>query len=86
MGTLADRIGTSYDRKIVRPRNGVRAAYTQHINVGETIWAAGTRQFRVADVVPVNDEDSPLRRDTDSGGRVEKKRASRGALFGRRHG
>ena len=74
MGTLADRIGTSYDRKLVRARNGGRmfkyrlleggsevgeAAYTQHINVGETIWAAGTRQFRVVDVVPANDEDSP---------------------------
>jgi hypothetical protein len=75
MGTLADRIGTSYDRKIVRARNGGRmfkyrlyleagsevgeAAYTQHINVGETIWAAGTRQFRVIDIAPVDDEDSP---------------------------
>jgi hypothetical protein len=34
------------------------ATYTQHINAGELIWAAGTRQFRV-DVVPVEEEDSP---------------------------
>lgn len=75
MGTLADRIGTSYDRKVVRPRNGGRmfkyrlfvedgsevgeAAYTQHIKAGEVIWAAGTRQFRVVDVVPVDEKGSP---------------------------
>jgi hypothetical protein len=36
------------------------AAYTQHIKVGEIVWAAGTRQFRVVDIVPVDEEDSPL--------------------------
>jgi hypothetical protein len=36
------------------------ATYTQHINAGELIWAAGTRQFRVVDVVPVEEEDSPF--------------------------
>ena len=77
MGTLADRIGTSFDREVVRPRNGgamfkyklyledgaeVGAApHTQHIKVGEIIWAAGTRQFRVGDVGPV-DEEAPLER------------------------
>ena len=74
MGTLADRIGTSHDRKLVQLRSGGRmfkyrlyleagsevgeAAYTQQINVGDTIWAAGIRQFRVVDVVSVDDEDS----------------------------
>jgi hypothetical protein len=33
------------------------AAYTQHISAGEIIWAAGTRQFRVLDVVPFKEED-----------------------------
>jgi hypothetical protein len=75
LGTLADRIGTSYAREAVRPRNGgavfeyrlyledgsevEEAAYTQHIKVGEIVWAAGTRQFRVVDVVPVEEEGSP---------------------------
>jgi hypothetical protein len=36
------------------------ATYTQHINAGELIWAAGTRQFRVVDVVPVDEEGSPF--------------------------
>jgi hypothetical protein len=35
------------------------ATDTQHINNGELIWAAGTRQFRVVDVVPVDEEGSP---------------------------
>jgi NADH dehydrogenase FAD-containing subunit len=36
------------------------AAYTQHIKAGEIVWAAGTRQFRVVHVVPVEDvEGSP---------------------------
>jgi len=35
------------------------AAYSQHIKVGEIIWAAGTRQFRVVELVPVDEERSP---------------------------
>lgn len=33
------------------------AAYGQLINAGETIWAAGTKQFQVLDVVPFEEED-----------------------------
>ena len=76
MGTLADRIGTSYDRKVIRPRNGGRmfryklyeadgsdageAHYAVMIEPGETIVLGAGRLVRVVDVVPVEEEDSPF--------------------------
>jgi hypothetical protein len=34
--------------------------YATQINVGDTIIVAGTRQARVVDLLPVEDEDSPF--------------------------
>jgi hypothetical protein len=74
IGTSVTPVFRSYAPEVVRPRNGRmfryrlyledgsevgEATYTQHINAGELIWAAGTRQFRVVDVVPVDEDDSP---------------------------
>jgi hypothetical protein len=76
MGTLADRIGTSYDREAVRPRNGGRmfrykmhyqdgseagdAAYADNVNQGDELVLGPGRFVRVLDFVPVEEEDSPF--------------------------
>jgi len=63
MGTLADRIGTSYAREAVRPRNGGRMfRYKLHnqdgSEAGELMLGPG-RSVRVLDLVPVDEEASP---------------------------
>jgi hypothetical protein len=70
MGTLADRIGTSYARKAVRPRNGAdvfyrykmyeedgtEAHYGFLVKPGEIILTGAGRKLRVIDVLPLEDE------------------------------
>jgi hypothetical protein len=76
MGTLADRIGTSYAREAIRPRNGGRmfryrlhygdgseagdAAYADNVNPGDELMLGPGKFVRVLDFVPVDEEGSPF--------------------------